>query len=469
MANIERFPVPKQSHGVTSGALRPPSGRVPSTAIAEAPARLFGAVVRPVQAFVRLEAASGILLLVSAVAALAWANLAGASYQATFGYRLAVGAGDALAHFTIAEFINDGWMTIFFLVVGMEIKRELAVGELNTVRKAVLPAIAALGGMVVPAGVFLAATWGSEARIGWGIPMATDIAFCVGILTLVGKRVPHALVVFVTALAIFDDIGGILVIALFYGHGLHLAWLLGAVGCTLILWGMNRSYVINGLAYAIAGSALWFALHRSGIHATIAGVILGLMIPARPERPCRQVISELADHVKAMDNRAPDEELEGAEILMIEEKLEDLEAPLNRFVHLWHPFVAFLIMPAFALANAGVAFGGAGAGAFATPVALGTALGLFFGKQIGIFGSTMLAVRLGVSPMPGRATKGKLYGVSVLAGIGFTVALFIATLAYDGARAYLDEAKMGILLGSALAGIVGFMLLRFSSERSEAT
>jgi NhaA family Na+:H+ antiporter len=173
--------------------------------------------------------------------------------------------------------------------------------------------------------------------------------------------------------------------------------------------------------------------------------------------------------VNAMDNRAPDEELEGAEILMIEEKLEDLEAPLNRFVHLWHPFVAFLIMPAFALANAGVAFGGTGAAAFATPVALGTALGLFFGKQIGIFGSTMLAVRLGVSPMPGRATKGKLYGVSVLAGIGFTVALFIATLAYDGARAYLDEAKMGILLGSALAGIVGFILLRFSSERSEAT
>jgi NhaA family Na+:H+ antiporter len=460
MANIQRSSVEKQPRGASSEA---------AATIVEVPARLFGAVVRPVQAFLRLEAASGILLLVAAVAALAWANLAGNSYQAAFGYRLTIGGGDTVAHFTVAEFINDGLMTIFFLVVGMEIKRELAVGELHTVRKAVLPAIAALGGMVVPASFFLLFTWHSDARIGWGIPMATDIAFCVGVLTLLGKRVPHALVVFVTALAIFDDIGGILVIALFYGHGLELAWLLGAAGCMFFLLGMNRSFVINGLAYAIAGSVLWYTLHHSGVHATIAGVILGLTIPARPQRPCRQVITELADHVNAIDMRAPDEELHGAEILMIEEKLEDLEAPLNRFVHLWHPFVAFLIMPAFALANAGVVIPRDGALALASPVAAGTALGLFAGKQLGIYASTMLAVRLGFAPIPGNATKTMLYGVSVLAGIGFTVALFIATLAYDGAREHLDQAKLGILLGSALAGAVGFLLLRFAGERSSAT
>jgi Na+:H+ antiporter, NhaA family len=455
MANIERLSDEKSSGGIATDA---------AAAIAEAPVRLFGVVVRPVQAFLRLEAASGILLLVSAVAALAWANLSAASYQAAFGHRLTIGGDGALVHFSVADFINDGLMTIFFLVVGMEIKRELAVGELNTVRKAVLPAIAALGGMIVPAGVFLVSTWGSSARMGWGIPMATDIAFCVGVLTLLGKRVPHALVVFVTALAIFDDIGGILVIAFFYGSGMQLAWLLGAAVCTLTLLGMNRTYVTNGLAYAVVGCALWYTLHHGGIHATIAGVVLGMTIPARPPRPCRQVIAELAEHVNAIDMRAPDEDLHGAEILMIEEKLEDLEAPLNRFVHLWHPFVAFFIMPAFALVNAGVAIPRGGAAALATPVAIGTALGLFLGKQVGIFGSTMLAVRLGLSPMPGDATKQKLYGVSVLAGIGFTVALFIATLAYGGARAYLDQAKIGILLGSAVAGLIGFMVLRFAAN-----
>jgi NhaA family Na+:H+ antiporter len=230
---------------------------------------------------------------------------------------------------------------------------------------------------------------------------------------------------------------------------------------------MNRRYVTNGLVYAVVGSALWFTLHHGGIHATIAGVILGMTIPARSPRSSRQVIAELAKHVNAIDMRAPDEDLHGAEILMIEEKLEDLEAPLNRFVHLWHPFVAFFAMPAFALANAGVAIPRGGAAVLVTPVALGTALGLFLGKQVGIFGSTMLAVRLGLSPMPGNATKRKLYGVSVLAGIGFTVALFIATLAYGGERAYLDQAKIGILLGSAVAGLIGFVLLRFAGEPNQ--
>jgi Na+:H+ antiporter, NhaA family len=453
MANVEHHWIEKQTDG--DGATR--TGERARTA-------LFGVVVGPLQAFLRLEASSGILLLLSAVAALVWANADGASYRAVFAYPLTVGAGNAMTRFTIAELVNDGLMTIFFFVVGMEIKRELAVGELNSARKATLPAVAAVGGMAVPAGIFAACTWGMPELIGWGIPMATDIAFCVGVLTLLGKHVPRALVVFVTALAIFDDIGGILVIALFYGHGIHVLWLLVSAGLSLLMFGMNRQYVKNGLAYGVVSVALWYALHHSGIHATISGVVAGLMIPARPQRSSREVVQELAAHVNDVERRSSDEELQGAEILMIEEKLEELEAPLNRFVHLWHPFVAFLVMPLFALANSGVSLHGFGPSTIATPVALGTALGLVVGKQLGIFGFTMIAIRFGLAPMPGNASARKLYGVSIVAGIGFTVALFIAALAYGEASDSLDEAKIGILLGSLVAGMIGFAVLRLPSR-----
>ena len=423
---------------------------------------LFGAVVRPLQLFLRLEAASGILLLVCAVAALVWANVHDESYRAVVDYPLAVGAGGTVASFTLRAAVNDGLMTIFFFVVGMEIKRELAVGELNTAAKAALPAVAAIGGMLVPAAIYLALNPGGPARNGWGIPMATDIAFCVGVLTLLKDRVPRALVVFVTALAIFDDIGGILVIAFFYGHGLSAAWLLAAAGVAVLLLAMARRYVTSGLAYAAAGAALWYALHHGGIHATIAGVITGLLVPARPPRLSQEVLRELAEHVEDVESRRQEEhELErGAEVLGIEKKLEELEAPLDRFEHVLHPFVAFFVMPLFALANAGVSLHGLGASAATSPVALGAALGLFLGKQSGVFGATLLAVRLGLAPMPGAASKAKLFGVSVITGIGFTVALFIAALAFAEHPALLDQAKLGILAGSLASGIAGFLLLR---------
>ena len=404
-----------------------------------------------------------------AVIALVWANLNPESYRATFDYPLVVGAGGAVGTFTLRALINDGLMAIFFFVVGMEIKRELVVGELNSLAKASLPAIAAVGGMVLPAGIFLAFNGGGPGQRGWGIPMATDIAFCVGILTILKDRVPRALVVFVTALAIFDDIGGILVIALFYGHGLNIGWLLGAGALTLVLFGMNRANVINGIAYAVVGAGLWYALHHGGIHATISGVVLGLMIPTKPRRASREVLRELACHVSELDRKPPDEDLDGAEILAIEEELEDLQAPVQRFVHLLHPFVAFLIMPVFALANSGVSIRGAGISSLAAPVALGTAAGLFVGKQFGIFGLTVLAVKLGLAPMPGGASRMQLFGVSVIAGIGFTVALFIAGLAFQGTVELLDQAKAGILLGSLAAGLAGYVLLRFTgSPRASA-
>ena len=422
--------------------------------------RLFATVTRPLQAFLRMEAASGILLLTCAVGALLWANLDAAHYQAFFDYRLTIGAGSAVAYFSIRDLINDGCMTLFFFVVGMEIKREHVVGELNTLAKASLPAIAAIGGMIVPACIFLAFNAGGDGKNGWGIPMATDIAFCVGVLTLLKGRVPRALVVFVTALAIFDDIGGILVIAFFYGHGLGMPWLIAAGGLTLVAFAMGRLRMVNGLAYAIVGACSWYCLHAGGIHATISGVILGLMIPARPQRTPRDVLHELASHVSDLGRKPPNAELDAAEILGIEERLEALQAPVWRFVHLLHPFVAFLIMPAFAVANSGVSLRGFGLDTLTAPVALGTAVGLFAGKQVGIFLSTMLAVKLRVAPMPGNASKLQLLGVSIIAGIGFTVALFIAALAYPGANELLDQAKIGILIGSAAAGIVGFLLLR---------
>jgi len=436
------------------------STRLPSAA---AITPLFVAVVRPIQAFLRLEAASGIVLLSCAVAALVLANseLSGV-FREVLGAPLELGVGSLRARFSIAELVNDGLMTIFFFVVGLEIKRELAVGELRTLPQAVLPAIAALGGMFLPAALFLAFNASGPGRPGWGIPMATDIAFCVGVLTLLRSRVPHALIVFVTALAIFDDIGGILVIALFYGSGLHPMWLAAVGGIVLTLVVMSRAYVRSGLAYAAVGALLWYALHHAGIHATIAGVILGLSVPARPRSQPRAVLSSLAAHATELLNRSSDEELDAAAIHEVEERLVELEAPLARFLHLLHPWVAFGIMPLFALANSGVDVRALEPSQLMGKVAIGTAVALFLGKQLGIFAFTWVAVRIGRFPMPGGASATKLLGVATVAGIGFTVALFIAALAYPGRPDLLDEAKVGILAGSLVSGLVGAGLLRLT-------
>jgi NhaA family Na+:H+ antiporter len=420
-------------------------------------------VVRPIQRFFHLEAASGILLLVAAAVALLWANSPwSALYAQVFDYPLSLGFGDSVGRFTVRVLINDGLMTIFFFVVGMEIKRELVVGELRTLSRAMLPLVAAVGGMVVPAGIYVLINRGGPGQPGWAIPMATDIAFCIGILTLLKSRVPHPLIVFLTALAIFDDMGGILVIALFYGSGLHGDWLLIALGVIGALFVANRLRVGSGLVWAAGGLALWYALHHGGIHATLAGVVLGLMIPARLRRSAHEVLAELHAHTTQLTRKPPDEDLQNAEVLAIEEKLEDLEPPLNRFVHLLHPYMAFFIMPVFALANSGVSLAGVGLSDLASAIPLGALLGLFVGKQVGIFAATYAAVRLGLSPVPGNASWVKVYGVCVVAGIGFTVALFIAGLAFPDPR-LLDQAKVGILLGSALSGIMGFVMLRMTA------
>jgi NhaA family Na+:H+ antiporter len=298
--------------------------------------------------------------------------------------------------------------------------------------------------------------------------MATDIAFSIGVLTLLKRRVPHALIVFLTALAIFDDIGGIIVIAIFYGGGVHAGWLLGAAAVTAGAVLMSRAYVRSGLAWAVAGALLWYALHHSGVHAAIAGVVLGLAVSATPRRPLRDVIQELSAHAAALTRSGADEERDEAAVHGIEERLEELEAPLTRFVGLLHPWIAFGVMPLFALANSGVQLTGRDAAQLAGPVAIGTALALFAGKQAGILAFTMIAVRAGLARVPGDASRVKLLGVSVVAGIGFTVALFIAGLAYPAEPLLLDQAKVGILAGSLLSGVVGAAILRSTAPLSGA-
>ncbi|HYH95622.1 Na+/H+ antiporter NhaA [Hyalangium sp.] len=423
---------------------------------------LFKVAIAPLQAFFRLEASSGILLALSAVVAMVWANSPWASsYTSLFDAPLALEGAGGRGAFTFREFVNDGLMTLFFFLVGMEIKRELAAGELRTPARAMLPLIAAMGGMLVPAGLYLIFNAGTPAAAGWAIPMATDIAFSIGCLTLLRGRVSHALVVFLTALAIFDDIGGIIVIALFYGTGVHGEWLLAAGGVVVALAVCNRFYVRNGIFYLLLGAALWYTMHHGGIHATLSGVVLGMFIPTLPVRRGREVLNELASYISRTLKEPEDEAVRSAQILYIEEQLEDIEPPLNRFVHLWHGWVAFGIVPLFALANSGISLAGMSLADLAKPLPLGIIVGLFVGKQVGIFLFTWVAVKTGVSPMPGGASAAQLHGVAVVAGIGFTVAIFVATLAFPGEPQLLAEAKLGILLGSLLSAVVGYLLLRF--------
>jgi len=428
---------------------------------ASAAPQIFRAVARPLVAFFRLEAASGILLLAAAAVALGWENLGpAASYRAFVETPFALRLGPFAAAGSLRGVVNEGLMTLFFFVVGMEIKRELVLGELRTRAQAALPLLAALGGMAVPAAIYLAFNPSGPGRAGWGVPMATDIAFAIGVLTLLRARVPHPLVVFVTALAIFDDIGGILVIAIFYGHGVSPGWLAAAAGVAAALAGLSRRGVGRGLVWAAGGAALWWTFHGAGIHATLAGVALGLAIPARPRVAPHDVIDELARHARALADAHPDVGRDLEDVLQIERALDARQSPLARFDALLHPWVAFGVMPLFALVNSGVELGGLSAERIAGGVAVGTAVALLAGKLAGVFAFTAVAVRLGLAPIPGGAGWTKLLGVSAVSGIGFTVALFIAGLAFADQPGLLDEAKLGILAGSLAAGVVGALVLR---------
>lgn len=426
-------------------------------------------LLRPVQEFLQTQAAGGVILLACAVIALIWANTpAGASYFALWETIVTVGAGSFAISKPLLLWINDGLMAIFFFVVGLEIKREILVGELSSPKKAALPLAAAAGGMLVPAAIYAVLNTGTAGAAGWGIPMATDIAFALGVLALLGSRAPLALKIFLTALAIVDDLGAVLVIAIFYTE--QIVWSsLGMGGIALALLVLaNKSGVRQTLVYTVLGLALWLAFLKSGVHATIAGILLALTIPAkrRIDAPqfleqARSILNVFAGDTKPLP--AEPTERQRAAIHALEETCEGIETPLLRMEHALHKWVAFFIMPIFALANAGVAIGGNLGAVLGNSITLGVVLGLVLGKQIGVTLFTWLAVRFGIAEMPHGITMRHIYGISALCGIGFTMSLFIAGLAFEDAM-LLNSAKIGILAASILSGLVGWLLLARLSE-----
>lgn len=423
--------------------------------------------------FFKLEAAGGIALMVCTVAALVWANSPwGASYEALWLTPLSVGFGDWGLSKGLILWINDGLMAIFFFLVGLEIKREILVGGLSSPRQTIMPVAAALGGMIVPGLIFFALNAGTPSAAGWGIPMATDIAFALGILSLLGKRVPVGLKIFLTAVAIVDDIGAILVIAVFYTTSLHITALivgLAVLGLMAILnlrWGVRHS-----IPYLVLGMIVWFAFLKSGIHATIAGVLAAMTIPASTKMDCVGFVSELRKATNLFERAITP----GKTVLTNKEQqavLHGMEhahaaatTPLQNIEHALHPWVAFAIMPLFALANAGVRLEGSILGQLFSPTALGIFLGLIVGKQVGIAGACWLVNKFGLAAYPERCTFLHVYGAGCLAGIGFTMSIFIANLAYPTGSDLVPLAKIAILFASLLAGLIGYAVLRSVSPR----
>ena len=424
------------------------------------PSPLFRSIVLdPLRAFTRMEAAGGIALFGAALVAFVLANSPWrVAFEGLWTTPVELRFGALGFQASLRQVIDDGLMTIFFFVVAMEIKRELIEGELRNVRQALLPAIAAVGGVLLPSTIYFALNRGTPGEAGWAIPMATDIAFSIGCVVLLGRRVPRALLIFLTALAIFDDIVGILVIALFYGGGLHLTALGWTVALVLLVIAAGRVGVESWVVYGVAGVAMWLALDHAGVHGTMAGVVLGLLIPAVTRRPVREVLGDVRKH-SALTLEGS-ERLDTSELLYLRDEVREGVPPLQRFEHVLHPWVAFVIMPLFGLANSGVSVAGMTAADLAEPVFLGVALGLFVGKQLGIFAFTWGAVSLGAAEVPGGAPWSRVYGVAMVAGIGFTVALFIANLAFEHDAELLKQARLGVLVGSLVSGISGMVVLR---------
>ncbi len=389
-------------------------------------------ITRSFQRFFAQESAGGIILALAAIAALIVSNSAwGDWYQNDFlSLRGDVRMGDILVlSKPLLVWVNDLWMAVFFFLVGLEIKREFVEGELSGPGQLRLPTIAALGGMVVPALIYTAINWGDPVALqGWAIPAATDIAFALGILMLLGKRVPLSLKVFLTAVAIIDDLGAIVIIAIFYTQNLSLPMLGGALALCLFLWWLNRQGISRADVYIAVGLLMWLLVLKSGVHATLAGVITALAIPMRDAHG---------------------------------------HSPVRSLEHGLHPWVAFGVLPMFAFANAGVSLQGLTLDALLSPVPMGIALGLLFGKAVGVFGATWLVVRTGLAPMPKDANMVHLLGVAVLCGIGFTMSLFIGGLAFASADAlYMTQLKIGVLMGSITCGVLGSLILIKASAHS---
>ncbi|HRY97565.1 MAG TPA: Na+/H+ antiporter NhaA [Bacteroidales bacterium] len=421
-------------------------------------------MITALQKFIRTESLSGIMLLAATVLALLWANSPWADvYKAIWDTRLGFSAAGWELSKPLLLWVNDGLMAVFFFLIGLEIKRELLIGGLNTPRKAILPLFAALGGMLIPITLFLLLNRDPATMDGWGVPMATDIAFSLAILQMLGNRVPVSLKVFLTAFAIVDDIGAVLVIALFYSGGVQWA-LLGGAGLLLAgLAFLSMRSIYNKYLYFLVAIVVWFLFLKAGVHPTVAGVLMAFTIPLRQ----RIRVDTFTRRLGFFSTRMEEADEPATPVLTREqiEELDDLEdwigcvqSPLQHLEHRLHSWVAWFIMPVFALANAGISF--SSGVSLDLQLVLAIALSLFVGKTLGVSLFTWLAVRLGLADLPEDFGFRQVLGVGMLAGVGFTMAIFIASLAFAGNAAYLDSAKAGILLGSVVAGVSGYLFLR---------
>ena len=386
-------------------------------------------ITKPFKYFFKLEAASGLVLLFAAILALIISNGNFSElYFSTLEKYIVLGFKDFGLKLSVLHWINDVLMAIFFFFVSLEIKREFLQGELSNPKQALLPIIGAVGGMAIPALFYIVINYSnSETLNGWAIPSATDIAFSLGVLSLLGKRVPISLKVFLTALAIIDDLGAIVIIAFFYSGNIEIKYLILMFISIIVLIGLNKFKIVKFIPYLIVGVLLWDFTHQSGIHATIAGVLLALTIPHNTKK--------------------------------------NKDSLLLKLEHALSPYVAFLIMPIFAFANAGVSLEGLTFASLLNPVPLGIVLGLFFGKQIGVFVLSFLAVKLKIADKPSNSTWPALYGVSILTGIGFTMSLFVGNLAFTNNMEYMNGVKIGVLTGSLLSTLFGYFLLLIFSKK----
>jgi len=433
--------------------------------------KTFNRIATPFEHFIHAQTTTGMILMCMTVVALVLANSGlYETYAHFFHTKIDLNVGSWKLSHSLHHWINDGLMAIFFFIIGLEIKREILVGELSNIKVAILPILAAIGGMVFPALIYLQVNAGEVGAAGWGIPMATDIAFAISALVLLGKRIPTALVTFLVALAIVDDLGAVIVIAIFYTEQINFLPL-GLAGATfLILISLNRFGIHAILPYFVIGTFLWFFMLESGVHATIAGVLAALTIPSKPKRTpetlaedTRKLLIEYEKYPVSPNHLL--EEEQKAILLNIKDKIDAAGTPSARLEHALHLPVALLIIPLFALANAGISIDFSSIGdTIVEPVSLGIILGLIGGKVLGIFGVSWVAVKLKIAKLPQNSTMSQIFGVAFLGGIGFTMSIFVADLAFIHSPELIFQAKIGILFASLVSGLFGFFWLKAVSK-----
>jgi NhaA family Na+:H+ antiporter len=436
--------------------------------------KAFKKVATPFEHFIHAQTTTGLILMCMTVIALILANTPLADVYAHFFHTdISFVAGSFEMTHSIHHWINDGLMAIFFFMVGLEIKREILVGELSNFKVAILPILAAIGGMILPALIFTAFNYDGEGAKGWGIPMATDIAFAISALVLLGRRVSTALVTFLVALAIVDDLGAVIVIALFYTEQIHFVPLALAFASFLTMVAFNRFGIHTVFAYFVVGLVMWFFMLESGIHATIAGVIAAMSIPSKPKYTpvdftahTKNLLDEYDSYPVTTDHMM--HENQKALLQNIKDKIDAVGSPASRLEHDLHLPVSLIVIPLFALANAGISIDFSSIGTTVLePISLGVIFGLIFGKVLGIAGVAWLAIKLGIAKLPEHSTMNQIFGVAFLGGIGFTMSIFVADLAFLGNEALIFQAKVGILGASLFAGLFGFIWLRYVAKPAE--